>query len=91
MDASCVSSSDDETCGDGRRSLVGRPFLAWIRTLDAEQKKKKKAEETSTSTRRREEDTKKTQIVKPKFRQIILKRGLDTTSPLRGAKKETKG
>ena len=39
MDASCVSSSDDETCGDGR-SLVGRPFLAWIRTLDAEQKKK---------------------------------------------------
>ena len=38
MDASCVSSSDDETCGDGR-SLVGRPFLAWIRTLDAEQKK----------------------------------------------------
>ena len=42
MDASCVSSSDDETCGDGRRSLVGRPFLAWIRTLDAEQKKKKR-------------------------------------------------
>ena len=41
MDASCVSSSDDETCGDGR-SLVGRPFLAWIRTLDAEQKKKGK-------------------------------------------------
>ena len=35
-----MSSSDDETCGDGR-SLVGRPFLAWIRTLDAEQKKKK--------------------------------------------------
>ena len=68
MDASCVSSSDDETCGDGR-SLVGRPFLAWIRTLDAEQKKK--AEETSTRTRRREEDTKKTQIVKPKFRQIF--------------------
>ena len=41
MDASCVSSSDDETCGDGR-SLVGRPFLAWIRTLDAEQKKRQK-------------------------------------------------
>ena len=71
MDASCVSSSDDETCGDGR-SLVGRPFLAWIRTLDAEQKKK--AEETSTSTRRREEETKKTKIVKPKFRHYFEKR-----------------
>ena len=42
MDASCVSSSDDETCV--MDALVGRP-LAWIRTLYTRSKKKAETED----------------------------------------------
>ena len=71
MDASCVSSSDDETCGDGRSrwSALGLDKNSFYT------RSKKKAETEDKDFHktecRREEIQQKTQIVKPKFRQFF--------------------